>query len=58
MSTEIFDEPDPGTGDKDVVRKLNELLRKDPNTPMPDGYVRILDSDLKLQYEMPGLNIP
>ena len=55
ISTEIFDEADPGTGDKDVVRSLNKLLAKDPNTPMPEGYKRVMDRDLKIIYGLPQL---
>lgn len=54
ISTEMFDEPDPGTGDKDVVKSLNKLLAKDPNTPMPDGYKKIIDKDLKIYFGLPA----
>ena len=53
ISTEVFDEPDPGKGDKDVVKSLNKLLLKDPNTPMPEGYKRITDKDLRIFYTVP-----
>lgn len=59
FSTEIFDEPDPGTGDKDVVRSLNKLLSKDPNTNIPDGYKKIADKDLLILFVVPScLNLP
>ena len=59
LSTENFDEPDPGKGDKDVVKSLNKLLAKDPNTPMPDGYKKITDKDLRILYVVPKtLNLP
>jgi hypothetical protein len=59
MSTELFDEPDPGTGDKDVVRSLNKLLAKDPNTQLPEGYKKITDKDLKVTFKVPKeLKIP
>lgn len=53
QSTEIFDEPDPGSGDKDVVKSLNKLLIKDPNTQMPDGYKRIVDKDIQIAFCIP-----
>ncbi|OMJ70384.1 hypothetical protein SteCoe_31656 [Stentor coeruleus] len=53
ISTEIFDEPDPGTGDKDVVKSLNKLLAKDPNTLMPDGYKRIQDKEIQIVFCVP-----
>ena len=52
LSTEMF-EDDPGSGDKDVVRRLNAYLADDPNTPMPDGYKRVVDRDIKIRYEVP-----
>jgi hypothetical protein len=52
LSTEMF-EDDPGTGDKDVVRRLNAYLVNDPNTPMPDGYKRVVDRDIEMRYEVP-----
>ena len=53
QSTELFDEPDPGSGEKDVVRSLNKLLQKDPNTKMPEGYKRIQDRDLEIIFKVP-----
>ena len=59
QSTELFDEPDPGSGDKDVVRSLNKLLQKDPNTTMPEGYKRVQDRDLQVIFKVPkSLSIP
>jgi hypothetical protein len=52
LSTEMF-EDDPGSGDKDVVRRLNAYLVNDPNTPMPDGYKRVVDRDIEIRYEVP-----
>lgn len=53
LSTELFDEPDPGIGDKDVVKSLNKLLSKDPNTHLPEGYKRVADKDLKVEFKVP-----
>ena len=58
-STEVYDEPDPGTGDKDVVKQLTRLLLDDPNTPMPQGYKRVQDQDLTVSFTVPKvLDIP
>ena len=59
QSTELFDEADPGSGDKDIVRSLNKLLQKDPATPMPEGYKRIQDRDLQIIFKVPkSLSLP
>ena len=54
QNTEIFDHPDPGTGDKDVVKSLNKLLAKDPKTPLPQGYEKITDKEIKVFYSVPN----
>ena len=54
-STEVYDEPDPGSGDKDVVRQLTKLLAEDPNTPLPAGYKRVQDQDLTVSFTVPRL---
>ena len=53
LSTEIFDEPDPGVGDKDVVKKLNKLLASDPETQLPEGYKRVTDKDIEVAFKIP-----
>ncbi|OMJ86867.1 hypothetical protein SteCoe_11498 [Stentor coeruleus] len=58
FSTELYDEPDPGTGDKDVVKSLNKMLAKDPNIIIPEGYKRIVEKDVKVTFQVPDcLNI-
>ena len=52
-NTEVFDEPDPGTGDKDVVRSLNKLLAKDPKTAIPEGYEKITDKEVRVFFSAP-----
>ena len=52
-STEIFDEPDPGTGDKDFVRTLNKALQKDPKTVIPEGYEKITDKEVQVYFSIP-----
>lgn len=53
LSTDLFDEPDPGTGDRDIVRKLNALLVENPEIPIPEGYTRIQYLDPVLVYRVP-----
>ena len=49
----LFDEPDPGAGDRDLCRKLNQALQKDPNTELPEGYRKVVDYDLQVSYTIP-----
>ncbi|CAG9312103.1 unnamed protein product [Blepharisma stoltei] len=59
VSTRFYDEPDPGVGDRDVIKRLNVLLQKDPNTPLPDGYKRVTEKDVEIVYEVPeALQLP
>jgi hypothetical protein len=59
VSTKFYDEPDAGVGDREIVRKLNILLEKDPNTILPEGYKKIIENEIEIVYEMPKeLNIP
>jgi hypothetical protein len=34
----LFDEPDPGSGDRDVIRILNQILEKNPDYQLPENY--------------------
>lgn len=46
LQTNLFDEPENAVnvelGDVDVVRELNKQLAVNPDTPMPNGYVKKL----------------
>ena len=53
VSTKFYDEPDPGVGDREVVKKLNLLLEKDPNTVLPEGYKRVMENEIEIVYEVP-----
>ncbi|CAG9316961.1 unnamed protein product [Blepharisma stoltei] len=55
ISTELYDEPDPGRGDKDIIKALNAKLKEDPDTPMPDGYQRVEDLNMELFYNVPEI---
>lgn len=48
-----YDEPDPGSGDREIVRKLNQLLAKDPTAQLPDGYRRATDKELEVKWALP-----
>jgi hypothetical protein len=53
VSKIFYDEPDPGVGDREIVKKLNLLLEKDPNTPLPDGYRRVVENEIEIVYQVP-----
>ena len=54
ISRKFYDEPDPGVGDKEVVKRLNLLLEKDPETPIPEGFKKIVENDIELVYDVPS----
>ncbi|CAG9325131.1 unnamed protein product [Blepharisma stoltei] len=55
----LYEEPDPGAGDREVVAMLNDLLLKDPSTEIPEGYKKVKDKELKILYEVPSeLGLP
>ena len=53
VSIKFYDEPDPGAGDRDIVRKLNQMLLKDPTAQLPDGYRKVVDKELEVRYAIP-----
>jgi hypothetical protein len=53
QSTEVIDESDVGTGDRDVVRKLNELLKSDADVTMPENYIRVIERDIAVEFAVP-----
>lgn len=55
ISTKFYDEPDPGVGDREIVRKLNILLEKDPSTQVPEGYKKVLENEIDIVYEVPSV---
>ena len=52
-STEVYDEPDRGTGDLAVCKLLNEQLAEDPEVALPNGYERYVDYQLMVGYPAP-----
>ena len=49
----FYDEPDPGAGDREIVKKLNQLLARDPTTKLPDGYRKATDKELEVKWVLP-----
>ena len=47
----IFDEPDPGYGDRDVVTALNKKLEKNPDHPVPDNYKKYKEISINIEYK-------
>lgn len=48
-----YEEPDPGAGDREIVRKLNLLLAQDPSAQLPEGYRRVTDKELEVKWALP-----
>lgn len=53
ISTDCIDEGDLGSGDRDIIRKLNRMLQDDPETQLPENYMRIVEKDVVLVYCIP-----
>jgi hypothetical protein len=53
IALDLFDEPDPGRGDKEVVRRLNIQLRSDPDAEMPEGYRTAQEQDIEARFAVP-----
>ncbi|OMJ71022.1 hypothetical protein SteCoe_30868 [Stentor coeruleus] len=51
--TKFYDEPDPGVGDREIVKRLNLLLEKDPNTELPEGYKKIVVNEVDVLFCVP-----
>jgi hypothetical protein len=54
LSTKMYDEPDPGVGDRDIVLKLNSLLEADPEASIPEGYRRVTEKELYVEHTVPS----
>lgn len=55
--TKFYDEPDPGVGDKEVVKKLNLLLEKDPSMLLPEGFRKIIEKEIEIVYKVPEIGL-
>jgi hypothetical protein len=52
-STELYDEPDPGAGDREVVKQLNMRIAVSPEMELPEGYIRVTERDFEVYYGVP-----
>jgi hypothetical protein len=53
-STLLYEDPDiTFITDKDVLRELNYQIVQNPNYPLPDGYYKVKEKEMKLYYELP-----
>lgn len=53
-STLLYEDPDiTFVIDKDVLRELNYKVLENPNYPLPDGYFKVQEKEMKLYYELP-----
>jgi hypothetical protein len=53
-STILYEDPDiTFITDKDVLRELNWKIIENPNYPLPDGYYKVKEKEMKLYYEIP-----
>lgn len=53
IPADSFDEPYLGTGDKDVIKMLNHRLKTNPDFVLPEGYVKVKEKDVEIQYNVP-----
>ena len=54
-STVLYDDPDAtSAADAGLVKALNEKLAKDPNYPIPEGFVKQLEKTPVLDYRIPA----
>jgi len=59
LSLDLFDDPDPGQGDRDVARRLNALLKENPDTELPEGFRLGIEQDVEVIYSVSSiLNLP
>jgi len=53
IALDLFDEPDPGHGDKEVVKRLNAQLRTDSEAEIPEGYKVAEEQDIETRFAVP-----
>jgi hypothetical protein len=49
----IYDEPDPGTADREVINFLNEKLKINPNFSLPPSIFKCTEYEFEIVYEVP-----
>jgi len=53
-STLLYEDPDiTFITDKDVLRELNFKILDNPQYPLPDGYYKVQEKEMKMYYELP-----
>ena len=53
-STALYQDPDiTVVTDKDVLRELNFRILENPHYPLPDGYYKVQEKEMKMYYELP-----
>lgn len=55
IQAKFYDEPDPGVGDREVVKRLNVILEKDPEAELPEGYKKVVENEVDIQFTVPDL---
>lgn len=50
VPSQYFEYNDPGFGDLDVICALNKYLEKDPYMKLPNGYKKIVEPDVCIEY--------
>ncbi|OMJ69095.1 hypothetical protein SteCoe_33282 [Stentor coeruleus] len=48
-----FTEPDYGVGDRDVIKMLNSKIKQDPELNLPEGFKKVTEKDLVIEYKIP-----
>ena len=53
IDLDLFDESDPGTGDKEVVKRLNQQLKLAPEAELPGGYRVVEEQVVEADFRVP-----
>jgi hypothetical protein len=48
-----YKEFDYGVGDREIIQTLNKRLLNEPNIEMPEGYRKVQEKDLKVEFKIP-----
>ena len=52
-SVKIYDDPDPGSADRETITYLNTILEKNPDYSLPLNIQKVIDYEIKLEYIIP-----
>ena len=53
QSLYLYDDPDPGAGDRDVVNRVNQELKSNPEAEIPEGYEKRQEWEIDVEYVLP-----